>query len=65
VPAHTTTRLPAPGPDRAARDLRNGELEALLEACHWNMSQVARRLGVNRSTILRRVRKAGLTPPGA
>lgn len=39
------------------------DLESLLLACRWNMSQVARRLGVNRSTVLRRVRKAGLTPP--
>ena len=39
------------------------DLEALLEACRWNMSQVARRLGVNRSTVLRRVRKLGLEPP--
>ncbi|MAB00835.1 MAG: transcriptional regulator [Stappia sp.] len=56
-----------PTPRSAARPGAAGtsddELEALLEACHWNMSQVARRLGVNRSTILRRVRKAGLTPP--
>lgn len=39
------------------------ELEALLIACDWNMSEAARRLGLNRSTILRRVRKAGLTAP--
>ncbi|MEM5583362.1 sigma-54-dependent Fis family transcriptional regulator [Roseibium sp. AS2] len=39
------------------------ELEALLAACGWNMAQAARRLGVNRSTMLRRIRKAGLTPP--
>lgn len=39
------------------------DFEALLAACRWNMSQVARRLGVNRSTVLRRVRKAGLIPP--
>lgn len=39
------------------------DLEAVLDACGWNMAQAARRLGVNRSTILRRVRKAGLTPP--
>jgi transcriptional regulator of acetoin/glycerol metabolism len=38
-------------------------LESLLQACGWNMSLVARRMGVNRSTILRRIRKAGLTPP--
>ncbi|WP_238367269.1 sigma-54-dependent Fis family transcriptional regulator [Mesobacterium pallidum] len=39
------------------------DLEAVLSACGWNMSQAARRLGVNRSTVLRRCRKAGLTPP--
>ncbi|MBP0484830.1 sigma-54-dependent Fis family transcriptional regulator [Sagittula salina] len=38
-------------------------LETVLAACGWNMSQAARRLGVNRSTILRRMRKAGLSPP--
>lgn len=39
------------------------DLESLLDACGWNMSQAAKRLGVNRSTVLRRVRKAGLIPP--
>ncbi|MEY8829985.1 sigma-54-dependent Fis family transcriptional regulator [Sedimentitalea sp. XS_ASV28] len=38
-------------------------LEEVLEACCWNMSQAARRLGVNRSTVLRRMRREGLTPP--
>lgn len=35
------------------------DLEDVLIACDWNMAQAARRLGVNRSTILRRIRKAG------
>lgn len=39
------------------------DLEALLAACGWNMARAARRLGVNRSTVLRRMRKAGLTQP--
>jgi transcriptional regulator of acetoin/glycerol metabolism len=39
------------------------DLEALLDACGWNMARAARRLGVNRSTVLRRVRALGLTPP--
>lgn len=38
-------------------------LEEVLDACEWNMARAARRLGVNRSTILRRIRKAGLRPP--
>ena len=48
----------SPGPGEERRD----DLEALLNACGWNMSQAARRLGVNRSTVLRRMRKAGLAP---
>ncbi|SEL09292.1 sigma-54-dependent Fis family transcriptional regulator [Pacificibacter marinus] len=38
-------------------------LEQVLDACDWNMAQASRRLGVNRSTVLRRIRKAGLHPP--
>lgn len=39
------------------------DLEAVLDACNWNMARTARRLGVNRSTILRRIRKEGLQAP--
>jgi len=56
------TDLPAPAL-AAEQEQETDDLDALLRACDWNMSQVARRLGVNRSTILRRVRKAGLIPP--
>ncbi|NVO24400.1 sigma-54-dependent Fis family transcriptional regulator [Donghicola mangrovi] len=53
--------LPAPlGEARAETD---DTLEQIMEACEWNMSRAARRLGVNRSTVLRRLRKAGLQPP--
>lgn len=38
-------------------------LEQVMEACGWNMARAARRLGVNRSTVLRRLRAAGLQPP--
>ena len=37
-------------------------LASVLAACGGNMSLAARRLGVNRSTILRRVRREGLLP---
>lgn len=37
-------------------------LAAVLAACGGNMSLAARRLGVNRSTILRRARRQGLLP---
>lgn len=57
--------LPGPvGEDRPEPQADPWEsLESVLEACGWNMAQVARRFGVNRSTILRRMRKAGLRPP--
>ncbi|MCR9085659.1 MAG: sigma-54-dependent Fis family transcriptional regulator [Rhodobacteraceae bacterium] len=48
-----------PGPESAPEE----SLEQLLTACGWNMAQAARRLGVNRSTVMRRVRRAGLQPP--
>jgi len=54
LPPPATAPQPATAPDQ--------DLEALLAACRGNMSQVARRLGVNRSTVLRRVRKSGLVP---
>ncbi|WP_230382968.1 sigma-54-dependent Fis family transcriptional regulator [Paracoccus shanxieyensis] len=55
--------LPAPV-DRST-DLPPPEsLEQIMEACGWNMARAARRLGVNRSTVLRRLRQAGLQPPG-
>ena len=54
---------PSPGMPSHGESPDGDDLEALLTACQWNMSQVARRLGVNRSTVMRRVRKAGLVPP--
>lgn len=57
-------RLPQGEGRTAARPAEHeDDLEALLEACRWNMAQAARRLGVNRSTVLRRIRKAGLRAP--
>jgi len=54
-----------PAPIGAEMQTPEGDepLEQVMEACGWNMSRAARRLGVNRSTILRRLRRAGLQPP--
>lgn len=50
-------------PDPVLRRGETGEdLESVLEACGWNMAQAARRMGVNRSTILRRAQRLGLSP---
>ncbi|MCA1972503.1 MAG: helix-turn-helix domain-containing protein [Caenispirillum sp.] len=35
----------------------------MLAACGWNVSQVARRLGVDRTTVHRRMKRLGLVPP--
>ena len=43
-------------------DTPEESLAAILAACGGNMSLAARRLGVNRSTILRRARREGLLP---
>lgn len=51
-----------PPPAELASD-SDESLEELMEACGWNMSRAARRMGVNRSTVLRRLRKAGLQAP--
>lgn len=53
--------LPAPVGEAAGETIET--LHQIMEACEWNMSRAARRLGVNRSTILRRLRKEGLHPP--
>jgi transcriptional regulator of acetoin/glycerol metabolism len=54
-----------PDEDRSVHvcEISSAALESLLEACGWNMSRVARRLDLNRSTVLRRVRKSGLIRP--
>lgn len=57
------TDLPAPLQTLTTSAETEESLEQILEACGWNMSRAARRLGVNRSTILRRIRRAGLQPP--
>jgi len=55
--------LPAPVDSLPEPPDAEEQLEQVMEACGWNMARAARRLGVNRSTVLRRLRKAGLQPP--
>ena len=54
---------PSPEPPAAGSADPWAALEQVLVACDWNMARAARRFGVNRSTILRRIRAAGLQPP--
>ncbi len=55
--------LPAPIDAMTQATGAEEPLEQIMEACGWNMSCAARRLGINRSTVLRRMRRAGLQPP--
>ena len=45
---------------RPARGTTREELLALLEECDWNKAEVARRLGVDRTTVWRRMKRLGI-----
>lgn len=51
-----------PPPALSAPAEPEDDLPAILAACNGNMAQAARRMGVDRSTILRRMRRLGLAP---
>ncbi|TJZ90889.1 sigma-54-dependent Fis family transcriptional regulator [Paracoccus gahaiensis] len=57
-----THDLPPSPLDAAPAAPPSEDLRAVLAACGGNMALAARRLGVNRSTVLRRMRAMGLTP---
>ena len=66
LPELQATRLPAhdaaPGQDNRL----NGDPDALLQAlraAHWNVSAVARQMGLARMTLYRRMKRAGIVPP--
>ncbi len=49
-------------------DSERTRLEAALESCHWNRTKAAKRLGIARNTLWRRMRATGLlteSEPGA
>ena len=44
-------------------DSNLSKLETVLKICGWNISRAARRLGVNRSTVHRRMKRLGIQRP--
>jgi sigma-54 dependent transcriptional regulator, acetoin dehydrogenase operon transcriptional activator AcoR len=61
-PAHRAVQHPAAG----ATGLEDAEARQLLEAlqaAHWNVSEVARRLGLSRMTLYRRMKRWGIVSP--
>ena len=45
--------------------VEKNHIEQMLESCNWNISQASRRLGINRSTLSRKIKSLDLTPPSA
>jgi sigma-54 dependent transcriptional regulator, acetoin dehydrogenase operon transcriptional activator AcoR len=41
----------------------DAQLQAALRAAQWNVSAVARQMGVARMTLYRRMKRAGIVPP--
>jgi transcriptional regulator of acetoin/glycerol metabolism len=50
------------GPLRCCGDDEAAALRAALVACNWNVSEAARRLEVDRTTIHRRIKRLGIAP---
>ncbi|MEW8397320.1 MAG: helix-turn-helix domain-containing protein, partial [Candidatus Thiodiazotropha sp.] len=54
------------GPEINLNALAIAERDALLselEEMHWNISRVAKKLGLSRNTLYRRMKRFGITPP--
>ena len=58
LPDHLTSATSAP-----LIDSRGADLGALLAACNGNVSEAARRLGIDRTTMHRRMRRLGIGKP--
>jgi len=61
APSERIPLTPEPSAPAGASD--NTRLAQLLSEHGWNVSAIARRLGVDRTTIHRRMRRLGLVPP--
>jgi transcriptional regulator of acetoin/glycerol metabolism len=57
VPLHVSARVP----EVLARDPEVAKLLAVLEACDWNQTTAAQKLGISRRTLVYRLSAYGLT----
>ncbi len=55
--------LPQAAPSAAAADAEGAELLRALRAAQWNVTAVARELGLSRMTLYRRMKRWGITSP--
>jgi sigma-54 dependent transcriptional regulator, acetoin dehydrogenase operon transcriptional activator AcoR len=66
LPELQASRLPASGADAIIASTSDDGPDALLlalRAAHWNVSAVARQMGLSRMTLYRRMKRAGIVPP--
>jgi transcriptional regulator of acetoin/glycerol metabolism len=56
-------RAPAAQVETQAPPTESTELLQALQSAQWNVSQVARRMGLSRMTLYRRMQRAGIVPP--
>ncbi|MFQ5417281.1 MAG: sigma-54-dependent transcriptional regulator [Myxococcota bacterium] len=54
--------VPSSPPGRSLRDIERGGIIEALQECDGNRTHAARRLGINRSTLRRKIRDLGLEP---
>jgi two-component system response regulator HydG len=60
IPDHLPPTRPFPAPSPPRRRLADDEFRVLLRECGNNQSEAARRLGVDRTTVWRRMRRMGM-----
>jgi len=46
-------------------DMERATIAAILESCHGSQTEAAKQLGISRRTLIYRMEKHGLKPPGA
>ena len=66
LPELQATRLPTRGAAPDQDDRLHGDPDALLQAlraAQWNVSAVARQMGLARMTLYRRMKRASIVPP--
>jgi len=70
LPAHVQSRASRPAVRESAHSLRESLAEPerhiileVLRACHWNRTVTAERLGINRTTLYKKMKRLGLEDP--
>ena len=65
LPTLRNTSMPilVPAAQRTFESRADGQLMQSLREAHWNVSAVARQMGLSRMTLYRRMKRSGIVPP--